>query len=287
VDGATIDGTVISTSGSSVRIEIEDDTYDVGALVQIISSGQSIGEGILQLSEYESIYAPNGAISEIEVEENDSVEEGDALFTVISPNRKIAANYAEIEDMYEEMAQINAYDLYDAVYALEDGIVSSVNFSEDDLAEAFETVLTISSTKDYEIEVSLDIAYLEEVSLGQKATASFTNGITLDGSVGHIDYNASSEYFSITVKLDDCDEISEGIILPGMTADVSVVQEESLDTQMILASAVYSGQDGYYVFVDDGSERGQMTYITTGIINSQYVEVLSGLEATDEVIINE
>ena len=280
-----IAGTVIDSDTKTAKIEIEDDTFVIGELGYVFKDGESVGQGELTLSEYRLIYSPSGEITELFVSENETVEEGDCLFVIQSPNRKIAANYAEIEDLYAEMAQVNDYELYSGVYAQCDGIVGELNYSEGDSVEAFETVVSVKKTQSYEVSASFDIAYLEDINLGQKAVANFTNGISLQGKVKHIDYNASSEYFSVTIGLDDSDEIASGEVLPGMNAEVSIIKQESLNTQMLPVSALFNDNEGYYVLVDDGTGQGTATYVTVGVMNSQYVEIVSGVGEGDSVIL--
>lgn len=86
--------------------------------------------------------------------------------------------------------------------------------------------------------------------------------------------------FPVKVDVDD----PEGLLRPGMFARVSIVYERKPDALQIPRSALLDGDGPPRVFVTtDGTARERV--VELGLSNGGYIEVLSGVEPDDEVVV--
>lgn len=86
--------------------------------------------------------------------------------------------------------------------------------------------------------------------------------------------------FPVKVEIDDPD----GQLRPGMFARVSIVYESKANTLKIPRSAFLEndGPPAVFVVVDGKAEQRQLEL---GLLNGSYVEVLSGIAPTDQVVV--
>jgi multidrug efflux pump subunit AcrA (membrane-fusion protein) len=96
-----------------------------------------------------------------------------------------------------------------------------------------------------------------------------------------LDYITQNKFFIATVKLDSIPDS----IRPEMTAQVEIALQSSDDALAVPTEAVAfeDGRPYCYVRVLDGLERRRLT---VGISNRDLIEVRSGLEVGEEVIVD-
>ncbi len=78
---------------------------------------------------------------------------------------------------------------------------------------------------------------------------------------------------------------TEGQIKSGMFAELTIdtMSKQGILTVPVGAVIPKGGQD--IVYLVDGESRAQVAEVTTGIKNDQYIEIVSGLTAGQEVIV--
>ena len=124
-------------------------------------------------------------------------------------------------------------------------------------------------------------------------TADAVEGETFTGTVTNVSlqssYSNGVTNYPVTVTLDDT-----GSLLPGMNVDAKIILDSSENALVIPASALMRG-NRVYVKKSTGSGKSgssnvpdgfEAVQVTTGIINDDYVEILSGLSEGDEVYIS-
>ena len=298
IGSETEEGVVVSVSDSIARIEIDTDEYDVNEPVSVTFSGSSVGEGKLQLTSYVAIQSPMGTIGYVYVEENDEVEQGDILFKVSVPDKSNVETFDEIDAMYESVAVMNEYIENGAVLAPYDGIVGTVSATEGQQMAADMSAVEIKPSSGFEVTISVDEDELNSIYLGQDAEITFADEYVLEGEIVHINYNAvtgtSSATFTVYVSLDECEEINQNKILPGMVGDVDIIINQSENAVRVPLEALFTDSNGTYVMLFTGDQDislyevydipTEICYVETGITSDLYAEVLSGLESGEQVI---
>ena len=136
------------------------------------------------------------------------------------------------------------------------------------------------------LEMSVDELDVSSIKVGQSVeiTADAVEGETFTGTVTNVSlqssYSNGVTNYPVTVTLDDT-----GSLLPGMNVDAKIILDSSENALVIPASALMRG-NRVYVKKSSGSGKSgssnvpdgfEAVQVTTGIINDDYVEILSGL----------
>ena len=140
----------------------------------------------------------------------------------------------------------------------------------------------------------VDETDIGEVAIGQ--TVSFTvdayPGRIFHGTVSDIskkEYSSSSSsssssvvYYTVYVSI-NADELSG--LYPSMTARAEIMGRESKDALVIPVTALRSDATGSYVYVKDGNDVTKV-YVKTGITTDKEVEIISGLNENDQIVVS-
>lgn len=167
------------------------------------------------------------------------------------------------------------------------------------------TMAVIYDLSTMTLEMSVDELDVSSVKVGQSVeiTADAVEGETFTGTVTNVSlqssYSNGVTNYPVTVTLDDT-----GSLLPGMNVDAKIILDSSENALVIPASALMRGNK---VYVKKGSDTKssdskssssgksggsnvpdgfEAVQVTTGIINDDYVEILSGLSEGDEVYVS-
>ena len=157
------------------------------------------------------------------------------------------------------------------------------------------TMAVIYDLSTMTLEMSVDELDVSSIKVGQSVeiTADAVEGETFTGTVTNVSlqssYSNGVTNYPVTVTLDDT-----GSLLPGMNVDAKIILDSSENALVIPASALMRG-NRVYVKKSTGSGKSgssnvpdgfEVVQVTTGIINDDYVEILSGLSEGDEVYIS-
>jgi multidrug efflux pump subunit AcrA (membrane-fusion protein) len=168
-----------------------------------------------------------------------------------------------------------------------DGTVARIAFAEGDAvtAGATDTVISVIGDDGYVIESTVSLAQIAKVEVGQSAAVTIaSSGDSYTGTVSAVGITNVSETstpaYAITVSVDAAgDTLLNGA---AATADVSVASQDSVLTVPI--SALHSDDSGDTVDVlVDGTVTA--TPVEVGAIGADTVEITSGLEAGDVVVL--
>ena len=166
-----------------------------------------------------------------------------------------------------------------------DGSVYSVDHTEDTAT----AVVTLSPDEKMSVTINVDESDILSLELGQTVTVtvkSVSTEDTFDGTLTEINRTSSSSgVYSAVIELEKADGM-----LSGMTASVSVRIEGVDNAILIPIEAVHKTRDGAYVYTvynEEYQEYGGKRDVVTGLENSTYVEIKSGLEVGDTVYYTE
>lgn len=284
-DGSTVSGTVESAVGGRAVVLISDNGPAIGDEVTVSDeAGNTLGSGVLYVHNPLSVTGVAGTVSAIHVQENAKVFPTTTLFTL--KDTDYSANYETLlrrrGELEEQLLQLLRVYRDGAVTAEFDGIVSSVDFTEDAEEGADTAVVTVYPCERMSVTISVDEADILSLELGQTAavTVSSVSEDSLAGTVTEIskaaDTSSGVTMYSAVIELD----YTAGMLM-GMSAE-AVVSIEGVENAIIVpVDAVHrtSAISYVYTFYDEASGTyGGMTEVVTGLSNDSYIEITSGLE---------
>lgn len=286
-DGDEMSGTVESVVGETATILISDNGPEYDETVTVVDSDdQRVGSGQLYIHSALRVTGYAGTIADVKVDVNDKVSGSTRLFTL--EDTAYSANYHSLlrdrAQLEETLLQLLTIQRDGAVLAQADGSVYSVDYRD----SATTAVATLSADEKMSVTISVDESDILSLELGQSVTVA-VNSVSEDtfaGTLTEINRTSSSSgTYSAVIEV----EKAEGM-LSGMTASVSV-QIEGVDNAILVpVEAVHKTSDGAYVYTtynEELQEYGGKRDVTTGLENSTYVEIKSGLNVGDTVYYTE
>jgi len=283
-----ITGTVESVVGGVATILVTDNGPEYEETVTVLNEeGAELGSGNLYIHSALRVTGYSGTISYVNVSENTKVSSSTTIFNL--KDTAYSANYnsllrqrAELEETLLELMTIQRDG---AVLAAADGSIYSVDYSD----EATTAVVTLSTDEKMSVTISVDESDILSLELGQTVTVSVpsvSDEETFAGTLTEINRTSSSSgTYSAVIEV----EKVEGM-LSGMTASVSVRIEGVDDAILIPIEALHKTSDGAYVYTsynEEYQEYGGKVDVVTGLENSTYVEIKSGLSVGDTVYYTE
>ena len=287
-DDDEVSGTVESVVGGEATILVTDDGPEYEETVTVLDSdGAELGTGDLYIHNPLRVTGYAGTIDTVKVDVNDKVSDTTKLFAL--EDTGYSANYNALlrdrADLEETLLKLLTIQRDGAVLAASDGSVYSVDHS-DDTATA---VATISADEKMSVTINVDESDILSLELGQAVTVSVSSVSEEESFVGTLTEinrtSSSSGTYTAVVEL----EKTEGM-LSGMTASVNVQIEGVDDAILIPIEAVHKTSDGAYVYTsydEEYQEYGGKVDVVTGLENSTYVEIKSGLSVGDTVYYTE
>ena len=286
-DEEEITGTVESVVGGKATILVTDNGPEYDEAVTVLNDEDTVlGTGNLYIHSALKVTGYAGTIAAVKADVNDKVSDTTKLFTL--EDTSYSANYhsllrqrAELEETLLELLTIQRDG---AVLATADGSVYSVDYSDDAAA----AVVTLSTDDKMSVTISVDESDILSLELGQTVTVSVPS-VSEDSFAGTLTEinrtSSSSGTYSAVIEV----EKVEGM-LSGMTASVSVRIEGVDDAILIPIEALHKTSDGAYVYTsynEEYQEYGGKVDVVTGLENSTYVEIKSGLSVGDTVYYTE
>ena len=185
------------------------------------------------------------------------------------------------------------YDNYTITAPISGTVVTkNVNAGENvSTGNSATTLAVIYDLSELTFEMSVDELDISSVKTGQevKVTADAFEGQTFQGVVTSVSmegsYSSGVTNYPVTVTL-----LENGDLLPSMNVDGEIILDSAEDALVIPADALMRGNQVYVK--DDSVTESQgpapagfrAVQVETGLINEDYVEILSRLEEGDEVV---
>jgi HlyD family secretion protein len=176
-----------------------------------------------------------------------------------------------------------------------DGTVVSVGVKKNDVLSAMDyssrTAVQLVDTSQIKFTGLVDEIDILEIETGQKATISVdaVSDKTFTGTVSFISPYGSADTgnvvkFNVTIKLDPTDVELKG----GLTATADIAIYDVQDVLLVPLSAVTTTSEGSFVTViNEATGQTEEREVILGNQNYQFAEVLSGLEESESVVIEE
>ena len=285
-DGEEITGTVETVAGDTATVLVTDNGPEYEETVTVLDSdGQRVGSGQLYIHSPLRITGYAGTVDSVKTSVNKTVSENTRLFTL--EDTAYSANYSSLlrsrSDLEETLLELLQIKRDGAVLAPVSGSVYSVDETEDGTG-----VATLSLDEKMSVTISVDESDILALELGQEVSVSVSS-VSEDAFAGTLTEinrtSSSSGTYSAVIELEKVSGM-----LSGMTASVSVKIEGVDDAILIPVEAVHKTSDGAYVYTsynEELQEYGGKVDVVTGLENSTYVQIKSGLNVGDTVYYTE
>ena len=244
-------------------------------------------------------FASSGILEKIEVEEGEEVEKGKVLARLKNAQQesqllqaenaykiaKVDASASELEE--RELAYQAALESYEKtlIKAPFAGEVAEILAYEGDSVST-QIIYLVNWDKVY-VDVNIDEVDIKEISLGQQAEITFDAypELRLSALVDSISPLATGmggiTVVEVTLQLTQGDPR----IMSGFSAQVAITVEEVHNVVRVPTEAVAERGGMHFVLLINENEP-QMTMVTVGKGNDEYIEVLSGLKENDRIAAN-
>lgn len=143
-------------------------------------------------------------------------------------------------------------------------------------------VAIVSDLSHFKIEGEIADTYGDRISAGSKAVVRIGSE-TIDGIVSDVTPLSKNGVISFTVQLE---EDNHSRLRSGLKTDVYVMNAVKDDVMRIANASYYVGKGEYELFVVDGDHLLKRK-VQLGDSNYEYVEVVSGLQPGDEVVVSD
>lgn len=146
-----------------------------------------------------------------------------------------------------------------------------------------EQVAIISDLSHFKVEGEIADTYGDRVAAGGKAIVKI-GGDKLEGMVSSVTPLSKNGVISFTVQLK---EDNNRLLRSGLKTDVYVMNAVKEDVMRIANASYYVGRGEYELFVKTAEDEIRKRKVQLGDSNFEFVEVISGLQPGDEVVVND
>ena len=143
-------------------------------------------------------------------------------------------------------------------------------------------VAIISDLSHFRVDGEIADSYGDRIATGNKTVVRIGRD-ELTGMVSSVTPLSKNGIIQFTVQLDDDDNAR---LRSGLKTDVYVMNAIKQDVMRIANGPYYSGQGSYELFVMEGSTLVKRK-VQLGESNYEYVEVISGLQPNDRVVVSD
>jgi HlyD family secretion protein len=167
------------------------------------------------------------------------------------------------------------------VRAPSDGIILGIFTNAGEKVEKDKLLARMSDLSSFKIKASLDNRYIDDIKTGGEVYANIENK-RVKGRIGSITPVVKDNKIDFDVYL----EGSSGNVLPNMEVELSVVTGQKDSVLRVEQGPAFSRLRHNEVYVVKNG-KAVKKQVVTGLIGTDYVEIQSGLEPGDRIIISD
>ena len=167
------------------------------------------------------------------------------------------------------------------------GTVASVDVSVGELASSAKPAIVLVDLSALHLDITVDEIDIGRIEVGQEVNIALDAfpDVELKGRVTRIDPVGTTVQGVVTYGVRIELEPTGVPIRPGMTANVDILVERREGVLLVPNRALRRDGKGKYVEVLAGGQR-QRRYVTTGLSDGAFTEVIEGLEEGERVIVS-
>lgn len=174
---------------------------------------------------------------------------------------------------------------YTSVKAPISGTVGSCTVTAGSMAAQSSVAMTIVDMDRVKLTIHVSDSDINKIVVGAKAyvTIAALDGQTFEGTVATVAPAASAQtlLYPVEIYIDNADHA----IKPGMFATVRLVMETKSNVISLPLDAVIQKNGETYVYVASEEGRAKKVMVTTGLQNSDSIEIVSGLQENDQIVV--
>lgn len=163
-----------------------------------------------------------------------------------------------------------------------DGVITTKTFDVNEMASQSQPAFVISSMNTLQIDISVTQADISKFTADQTVNVTIGDE-TVEGTVRYVPTvtDSKNSLYIIEVLVDN----SNGDFNAGMAAEVEVSTEKQDDTITVPKKAVFDEDGQSYVYIVGDDNRAVKTEITKGIETDSQVEIISGVDENDTIVV--
>ena len=161
------------------------------------------------------------------------------------------------------------------------GVITWVNDQIGAHVNPGEILVRVADLTSYKVEGTISDLYADRIYQGQEALVRINNKELL-GTITTIQPAVKNGFISFSVALADK---SNQNLRPHLQVDVFPITTSKKNVILLPNEAAFTGASEQYLFVVEG-EKAYRRQVKTGLSNYDYIEIVSGIEAGDEVIVS-
>ncbi len=148
------------------------------------------------------------------------------------------------------------------------------------------TVLATLITKQKIVEITLNEVDIAKIKVGQQAVITFDaiDDLRVTGEVVEIDAVGTVTQGVVSYDVKISLDVQDERVKPGMSISTEIIVDTKQDVLIVSSSALKLGNNTQYLEVVENGAHS-MRQVKTGISNDIMVEIVSGIEEGDEVVI--
>lgn len=246
-------------------------------------------------------------ISSVLVNEGDYVSKGSAFFRMTDKTAEsLVRNYKNAMDQAQESLESaqsrldstqDSYENYTITAPISGTVITKNTKAGDKISAGGNNAVTLATIYDLSeltFEMSVDELDVQSVKVGQsvEVSADAYEGRTFSGKVTNISlassYSNGVTNYPVTVTLDDAKDL-----LPGMNVDGNIILDQAEDVLVVPVDSLMRGNRVYVKDETVTESQGAVpagfraVEVETGLMNDDFVEIVSGLSESDEVYVSE
>ncbi|MGG5253593.1 efflux RND transporter periplasmic adaptor subunit [Neobacillus sp. SM06] len=270
-----VSGKVLEISGA-IGEDVQDNT--VLATIQ-----DSIGNKV------EVQAKASGKIASLSLTQGAEVQQGAVLATLEkdqSLQDKAAKAEIQLQQAKAKLNQLQANEQIPSLKSPFSGTVVDVKVQPGDTVQKGDPLVEVADLTNMQMTLSvdeLDILKIKngqnvEVRLNAMPTSSLTGVVASISNIGEVLNGVST--FSVAVKLNTVTDVK-----PGMTGEAYITTSEKKDILLLPLEAIQEKNGHPFVMVQSTDGKQQLTKVKTGIHDDQFVEIVSGVQEGEKVVI--
>lgn len=288
-------GTVVRIEDGTMTLTFPDSRVMPGDTVQVVSGSAVVAQAQAEVNlPYLVTSFLDGTIGSVPAKINGVHSRTTKLFEL--NNLEWSDEYRDkIEqraDQWEELKKAKALLADPMIYAPEAGIISEATVADGQEALKDDSLLSLYVGNGFEMTVTVDELDIIKVKPGQQAALvmdalpekTYQAEVSRISQVGQSSGGITGYQVTLSVSGDEQLKL-------GMNGTATILTGEQTGALLIPLAALQSDRQGSYVwlyreeYAATKEEPGVKTYVTTGLSDTDYAAVTSGLSAGDEVLV--
>lgn len=188
----------------------------------------------------------------------------------------------EYEIQKKSLAELSRKLSETNVKAPHDGVITWINEDLGRTVNKGETLVRIANLDKYKVEARCSDRYAQKIVIGQDVIIKI-NKKNLKGTVERILPEVVDNTIKFLVTLENEKDAN---LRPNLKTEVYLITDSKTETLVVKKGAVFKGSKNQEIFIIREG-KAIKTSIVTGLSNATHIEIISGLQEGDKIIISD